>query len=609
MNISEKLIQIAENEQKVYDAGYKEGYDTGKAEGGLDNATLSSLIDGSIAELNIPEGTAQIKVYAFYKCKDMTKVNIPGTVKSIGGYAFYGCSSLESVVIPDSVDSLGGSVFHDCSSLVNVSIGNGVKTLGHSVFSGCTSLESITLSDSITLVQNSAFYNCSNLKKVVFGSGIRTIEANSFSKSTKVVEYNFSKSIKVPELTSTNGIIVSAATKILVPNHLYNDWIVATNWSYHKDYIVAADVKAEPDQSKFNIYVDATTLKEIVDYNFLGVKLGYGIGENFVKTEGNMTYLRIHGDGTSNEAYAIVQNVSKQKTGKYLVYAYRLPTSNKTSQHYFQVYANTTNDTPSGQGDMFYVKTQKDGKWHVDIIDIEAAINSSYSVVVDKNTSKFTPSNGEYITQKLRFDWFNERTPTDEYIDIAYIGLCDSLDLARAADPDYTGIEFSPEYFASKLSCEINTTERGMKYATVSATTNSNGESWIWLSENSSDYRIIPNTTRYVGVLYKDAPIRTNGNGAWGEIYACSANNSLTNSSWYSLGRIDPYDTSSGWHFGIVKFKAPLADAACRLMRFDFFNGLTANTIYTMDIAFVKCFASEDEANTYYQSYKARYNI
>ena len=149
-----------------------------------------------------------------------------------------------------------------------------------------------------------------------------------------------------------------------------------------------------------------------------------------------------------------------------------------------------------------------------------------------------------------------------------------------------------------------------MKYATVSAPTNSNGESWIWLSgDNDQDYRIMPNTTMYVGVLYKDAPIRTNGNGAWGEIYACSANNSLTNSSWYSLGRIDPYDTSSGWHFGIVKFKAPLADAACRLMRFDFFNGLKANTIYTMDVAFVKCFASEDEANTYYQSYKARYNI
>lgn len=568
MNISEKLLQIAENEQKVYDAGYKEGYDTGRPEGYLDGKAesidiIQKLIQHQVEEIDIPEGTTRLGAYCFAYCYNLRRVSIPDSVTLVDSSAFVGTNITGELVLPIA-----------CSTYYGSSLAN-------------TKFTSMKLGDA------------------------RIIQRQAFENNTQCLIYDFTRNTQVPTIEGAyvfRGINPNA--KILVPTHLYDDWIVATNWVEWADYIVSTDLKAVPDQSKFNIYVNANTLKEIVDYNFLGTKLGHGIGENLVKTEGNMTYLRIHGDGVTDESYAIVQNVNKQKTGKYLVYAYRLPVSNKTSQHYFQVYANTTNDTPSGRGDMFYVKTQKDGKWHVDIIDIEAAINSSSSVVVDNNTSKFTPSNGEYIAQKLRFDWFNEITPTDEYIDIAYIGLCDSLDLARAADPDYTGIEFSPEYFASKLSCEIKTTDSGMKYAVVNAATNSNGESWIWLSENNDqDYRIMPNTTMYVGVLYKDAPIRTNGNGAWGEIYACSANNSLTNSSWYSLGRIDPYDTSSGWHFGIVKFKAPLADAACRLMRFDFFNGLKANTIYTMDIAFVKCFASEDEANIYYQSYKARYNI
>lgn len=597
MNIAEKLIKIAENEQKVYNEGYDvgrsdgygngytEGYEKGKSEGdaavayeqgvadGYEEAeaVTMALIDRSITELVIPVGTKHIGANALAYAARLTKLTIPEGVEWIGSSALSYMGQMKKIDFPLS----------------------------------CKSITSYSMQGS------------SNLECIRFGD-TREIQICACQRLGKCVTYDFSRNTSVPTLTNTNAFDgINASAKIIVPDSLYDEWIEATNWVAYKDYIVAIDAKAAPDQSKFNVYVDANTLQEIVNYDVLGIKLGHGVGENYIRNDGGVPYLRIHGDGTSNEAYAIVQNVNKQKSGKYLVYAYRIPTSNTNSgQHYFQIYANTTNDTPSGKGDMFYVRTQQDGKWHVDIIDIEAAINSSPSVVKDKNPSKFTPSNdGEYIAQKLRFDWFNVdwaygKIPTSDYIDIAYIGLCDSLELARAADPDYTGKEFSLEYFASRLGSEIKVTEHGMKYAVVNSTTDNSGESWIWLSEdNYEEYRIIPNTTMYVGVLYKDAPVRANGKGAWGEIYACSANDSLTNSSWYSLGRIDPYDTSSGWHFGIMKFKAPLADAACRLMRFDFFNGLSANTTYSMNIAFVKCFTSEEEANAYYQSYKTRYNI
>ena len=562
MSIAEKLIKIAENEQKVYESGESDGYN--KA-----NSSFAALIDRSITELKIPEGVKMIGRDAFSYTTALKKVEL--------------CEGLEYI------DTYGFRM----SGIVEMEIPQTVRELRYGAVYGCPYLKTFKSGAALDKIETLAFYNC-----------------------RKCLLYDFSQCKQIPSLVAVDAFeLINAEAKILVPAELYHEWIETTNWSYYKDYIVAVE-KAAPDQSKFNVYVDANTLQEIVNYDVLGIKLGHGVGENYIRNDGGVPYLRIHGDGTSNEAYAIVQNVNKQKTGKYLVYAYRIPTSNTNSgQHYFQIYANTTNDTPSGKGDMFYVRTQQDGKWHVDIIDIEAAINSSSSVVVDKNPSKFTPSNGEYITQKLRFDWFNVdwaygKIPTSDYIDIAYIALCDSLELARAADPDYTGKEFSLEYFTSRLGSEIKVTEHGMKYAVVNATTDNSGESWIWLSEdNYEEYRIIPNTTMYVGVLYKDAPVRANGKGAWGEIYACSANDSLTNSSWYSLGRIDPYDTSSGWHFGIMKFKAPLADAACRLMRFDFLNGLSANTAYTMNIAFVKCFTSEEEANAYYQSYKTKYNI
>ena len=519
--------------------------------------------------------------------------------------------------IPYGVKMIGSNAFAYAATLKKVDLCEGIETIDLYAFRD-SGISDIEIPQSVREIGWGGFYNCTDLKKFTSSSSLNTVGAYTFYNNTACLLYDFSQCEQIPRLLNIDAFTgINAEAKILVPAALYDEWIKATNWVEFADHIVATDAKAAPDQSKFNVYVDASTLQEIVNYDILGKKLGHGVGENYIRNEGGVPYLRIHGDGTSNEAYAIVQNVNKQKTGKYLVYAYRIPTSNTNSgQHYFQIYANTTNDTPSGKGDMFYVRAQQDDKWHVDIIDIEAAINSSPSVVKDKNPSKFTPNNdGEYIAQKLRFDWFNVdwsfgTIPASDYIDIAYIGLCDSLDLARAADPDYTGKEFSLEYFASRLGSEIKVTEHGMKYAVVNATTDNGGESWIWLSEdNYEEYRIIPNTTMYVGVLYKDAPVRSNGKGAWGEIYACSANDSLTNSAWYSLGRIEEYDTSSGWHFGIMKFKAPLADAACRLMRFDFFNGLSANTAYTMNIAFVKCFTSEEEANAYYQSYKERYKI
>ena len=92
MSILNKLAEIAENEQKVYEAGktegynngyivgnyegynqgksegytegYEEGYNLGKAEGG-DSETLTKLIDGSITELYIPTGTTKIRDYCF----------------------------------------------------------------------------------------------------------------------------------------------------------------------------------------------------------------------------------------------------------------------------------------------------------------------------------------------------------------------------------------------------------------------------------------------------------------------------------------------------------------------------------------------------------------
>ena len=551
MNISEKLLQIAENEQKVYDAGYE----IGKAEGRENSDILSSFVDGSITKIVIPKGTTIIREYMFYNSENLERVIIPNSVTRIKWQAFYGCKSLKNITIPE-----------------------GIKT-----------------------IERYSFAN-SGLTEISFPPSVEAIETGAFQGCEKLVLYDFSKSTAVPVLA--DNLSVNTNAEILVPSSLYNEWVTATNWVKYKDYIVAVDVKAEPDQSKFNIYVDANTLQEIINYDFLGVKLGHGIGENSVINEGLTPYLRIYGDGASDESYAIVQNIENRKTGKYLIFAYRLPVSNVERHNYFQVYANTTSDKLTGRGDMFNVETIKDGKWHVEIIDLEAAINSGDYVNNGTYPSKFVAnSDGTYTLNRLRIDWFNEVTSKDSYIDIAYIGLCDNLADARIADKDYITAEFKADYFVSKLGSKATkSTHNDMEYVTITSQTNSGGESTVYLSNTDPDL-LMHGVAKYVGVLYRNAPSE---NGYF-ELHANSASE-LTDSKWYSNSKSYWY-SNSAWRFEILPMGSKIADTVCRNMRFDYFNGLSGNATYSIDIAFVKCFASEEEAQTCYEKYKTRYNI
>lgn len=89
-----------------------------------------SIIDGSITEVVIPNGTTKIKVYAFYGC-----FNIKGDIK-----------------IPDSVKNIGVYAFSQCASITGITISEGVTIIGAYAFDGCSSITSITIPASVTII-------------------------------------------------------------------------------------------------------------------------------------------------------------------------------------------------------------------------------------------------------------------------------------------------------------------------------------------------------------------------------------------------------------------------------------------------------------------------
>ena len=117
-----------------------------------------------------------------------------------------------------NIISIKAYAFRYCYGLISVTIPDGVTSIGTSAFGACFNLASITIPDSVTSIGGSAFDNCHGLTK-----------------------YDMTSHTSVPTLSSTNAFPgINPICKIYVPDALYDEWIVATNWSTYADYIYKA---------------------------------------------------------------------------------------------------------------------------------------------------------------------------------------------------------------------------------------------------------------------------------------------------------------------------------------------------------------------------------
>ena len=104
----------------------------------------------------------------------------------------------------------------------------------------CYSLASVTIPESVTSIGNSAFYNCYSLASVTIPESVTSIGSSTFSNCYGIRYYDFTSHTAVPTLQSTSSFSNMAADfEIRVPAALYDEWIVAENWSTYASQIVA----------------------------------------------------------------------------------------------------------------------------------------------------------------------------------------------------------------------------------------------------------------------------------------------------------------------------------------------------------------------------------
>ena len=160
----------------------------------------------------IPSGITSIEEYAFYGCKNLTRLSLSDSLISIGINAFGRCSALNSVLFPEGLVTIESNAFEGCN-LDSVAIPARVNYIGKQAFSQNDGLLSIMVShdnefydsrggcnaiieknsnklvagtftsiipESVTTIGKYAFYFCQKLESIEILSGISSIEEYAF---------------------------------------------------------------------------------------------------------------------------------------------------------------------------------------------------------------------------------------------------------------------------------------------------------------------------------------------------------------------------------------------------------------------------------------------
>lgn len=192
---------------------------------------------GSLKSVTI-EGGSHIKRDAFSQCTNLVKITLPDTLTTIESYSFTNCTNLKHVIYKGELEdwlrlsmgihsewSADSSPLEYCEEFY---IGKNKEPLIN-----------ITIPDSITSIKPLVLSDVPTLQSITFHSNVSTISNLSISDNPLLKYCDFSNHTSIPKMKHYNAFFYIPTTcKIIVPDALYDEWIVATNWSTYADYII-----------------------------------------------------------------------------------------------------------------------------------------------------------------------------------------------------------------------------------------------------------------------------------------------------------------------------------------------------------------------------------
>lgn len=204
------------------------------------NVSLSTANFGNLTSLltiTIPETVkdiSKLNLTKNYKLKSLTlprgTTNITTTRLSQQNY------NIDFISVPPTFalfSRLLGNM-----GIKRFSIPKGATIIPQEFFGSCVRLKQLIIPEGITAIGQQGMSGLESLYKIEFPSTISDIQTYAFM-SSKILIYDFSKCTSVPVISGSQPFNSTPSTKIfIVPDELYDEWIVATNWVAYASGIV-----------------------------------------------------------------------------------------------------------------------------------------------------------------------------------------------------------------------------------------------------------------------------------------------------------------------------------------------------------------------------------
>ena len=194
--------------------------------------------------LIIPKSIKTIDLSAFAASRDLERLEVYATQLTTSSFIFKGSIKLQNVVFHNSQETAESSLFEECRALQSCILPKGIMSLKSSFFYNCKALTTIDIPEGVKEIGSSCFSGCYALSIVTLPSTLTTISSNAFQYAAGLSFMDCRKCTSVPTLASAFPTLQSWM-KIIVPDTLYDNWVVATNWSAVAKYIVKASEYTE----------------------------------------------------------------------------------------------------------------------------------------------------------------------------------------------------------------------------------------------------------------------------------------------------------------------------------------------------------------------------
>lgn len=248
-----------------------------------------STFDGcrKLKNFSIPDGVYSIGAYAFRNCADL-HINLPSSVYIIGDEAFKGCNGIEEINLTSRAVTVGKGAFSDCHLLKKAHIKINGSVIPSSLFANCTQLSDLSIDQSYSEISYRAFAGCRKLRGIELPISLKNIGSEAFSGAgikeitlpalddigyrafggtglTKVIangayisrigEYCFVNCYdlelldfrKLESIPTVTGFLLywdipslAKDPQIVVPDALYDEWVVADVWSIYSRRTIKA---------------------------------------------------------------------------------------------------------------------------------------------------------------------------------------------------------------------------------------------------------------------------------------------------------------------------------------------------------------------------------